>query len=67
MRKLDVVRSTLNFDDLSPIPAKTYAAAYFFQPLHHCLRPWDLIGQLGEKLTDDGVIAFAGEPLQTIW
>jgi 2-polyprenyl-3-methyl-5-hydroxy-6-metoxy-1,4-benzoquinol methylase len=67
VRNLWVQRSTLNFDDLSTVPDKTYAAAFFFQSLHHCLRPWTLIAALKTKLVDGGFIAFTGEPIQTQW
>lgn len=66
-RNLDIVRSEINYDDLSAITTGNYEAAFFFQSLHHCLRPWDLIEQLKGKLTAGGVIAFTGEPLQTAW
>lgn len=66
-RHLGITRSTLNFDDLSEIPSRTYQAAYFFQSLHHCLRPWLLIAALKEKIVADGVIGFTGEPIQTHW
>jgi SAM-dependent methyltransferase len=67
IRKLDIRRATLNFDDLGTIPAQTYAAAFFFQSLHHCLRPWELIASIRSKLLDGGVIAFTGEPIQSAW
>lgn len=66
-RNLDILRSDMNFDDISAIENWSYDAAFFFQSFHHCLRPWHLIEQLKEKLTPDGVIGFVGEPLQTFW
>lgn len=60
-------RSVLNFDDVNVLEDDRYDAAYFFQSLHHCLKPWDLIESLARKLKPDGVIAFAGEPIQTLW
>ncbi|MBE7209894.1 MAG: class I SAM-dependent methyltransferase [Gluconacetobacter diazotrophicus] len=67
VRNLDITRNEGNYDDLGFLPDGAYAAAFFFQSLHHCLRPWELIGALAEKLAPDGVIAFAGEPIQSIW
>jgi SAM-dependent methyltransferase len=64
---LDIVRSEMNFDDLSGVMNAAYDAAFFFQSLHHCLRPWDLIQQLTGKLAPGGIIAFAGEPIQDTW
>lgn len=67
IRNLNIKRSHLNYDDLSPVPSGAYDAAFFFQSLHHCLKPWELIASLKTKLIDGGVIAFTGEPIQTNW
>jgi len=66
-RSLRITRSVMNFDSLSSIENNSYQAAFFFQSLHHALRPWRLIRELKEKLSDDGVIAFSGEPIQSTW
>lgn len=66
-RDLHILRHDLNFDDLSSLPPNHYDAAFFFQALHHSLRPWDLIASLKTKLKPDGVIAFVGEPIQEEW
>ena len=66
-RNLDILRSDMNFDDISAIEDGAYDAAFFFQSLHHCLKPWRLIEQLKNKLKPEGVIGFVGEPLQTFW
>lgn len=66
-RNFPITRTIMNFDDLSLLPDESYAAAYFFQSLHHCLRPWKLIEELKNKLTPDGVIGFTGEPIQDFW
>lgn len=66
-RSLDIDRVTLNFDDLSQIPESKFAAAFFSQSLHHCLRPWELIANLKCKLKTDGIIGFVGEPIQDLW
>ncbi len=66
-RGLDISRSTLNFDDLSSLEDGKYAAAFFFQSMHHCIRPWQLIASLKEKLVDHGIIGFSGEPIQSNW
>jgi len=67
LRNLDVTRFDLNFDDLGVLEEDRYDAAFFFQALHHCLRPWKLIADLKAKLHADGVIAFVGEPIQNQW
>ena len=66
-RSLKIKRSIMNFDSLLSIENGAYQAAFFFQSLHHCLRPWELIAELVQKLTPDGVIAFGGEPVQDAW
>lgn len=66
-RNFQIQRSILNFDDLSALEPNSYEAAFFFQSLHHCIRPWDLVGTLKTKLIADGVIAFTGEPLGSVW
>lgn len=66
-RGLPIERSMLNYDDVATLPVGGFDAAFFFQSLHHCLQPWRLIGDLAGKLSDDAVIAFTGEPMQTHW
>ena len=66
-RGLPIERSILSYDDISSIPDGGYKAAFFFQSLHHCLKPWKLIADLKEKLESQGVIAFTGEPIQAGW
>ena len=66
-RDLAITRLDLNFDDLSSLADTHYAGAFFSQALHHALRPWKLIADLATKIEPDGVIAFVGEPIQSIW
>lgn len=66
-RGFALTRTDASYDDLANLPKQAYAAAFFFQSLHHCLTPWRLIETLRLSLLDDGVIAFAGEPLQSEW
>jgi SAM-dependent methyltransferase len=66
-RSLRITRSVLNFDSIDALENGFYDGAFFFQSLHHALRPWDLIAQLKLKLTDKGIIAFTGEPVQSQW
>ncbi|WP_315754934.1 MULTISPECIES: class I SAM-dependent methyltransferase [unclassified Bradyrhizobium] len=65
-RGLRIIRHTANFDDLASL-SDGFDAAFFFQSFHHCLKPWELIGQLRTKLKPDGIIAFTGEPIQANW
>jgi len=64
---LNITRDEMNFDDLSRVSDSVYDAAFFFQSFHHCLRPWDLIGQLKSKMAAAGIIGFVGEPVQKNW
>ncbi len=66
-RMFAVQRSLLNFSEVSLVRDGPYQAAFFYQSLHHCLRPWVLISDLVEKLDPDGVIGFTGEPVQSVW
>lgn len=67
VRNFDLVRSEMNYDDVDVLEDGAYDAAFFFQSLHHCLKPWALIATLKKKLKAGGVIGFAGEPVQDIW
>lgn len=67
VRNFDITRMDLNFDDVGTLPNNHYSGAFFFQALHHSLRPWKLIADLAAKVEPDGVIAFVGEPIQSIW
>jgi 2-polyprenyl-3-methyl-5-hydroxy-6-metoxy-1,4-benzoquinol methylase len=66
-RHLSIRRTLMNYDDVSNLPAHVYDAAFCYQSLHHSLRPWDLIAALKERLNGNGVIGFAGEPIQNHW
>ena len=66
-RSLPIQRSVLSYDDITTIPDGGCEAAFFFQSLHHCLKPWKLIADLSTKLEPNGVIAFTGEPIQAGW
>jgi SAM-dependent methyltransferase len=66
-RKLRISRSVMNFEDIYTLPDHTYAAAFFYHSLHHCLQPWKLVQDLKSKLASDGVIGFTGEPIQNVW
>jgi hypothetical protein len=67
IRTLGIQRSVLNFDNIESVENYAYAAAFFFQSLHHCLRPWQLIETLKSKISKGGVIGFTGEPIQSMF
>lgn len=53
------------FDDFS-VPQR-FDLAFFYEALHHAVRPWDVIARCSRHLKVDGRIAFAAEPIQEIW
>lgn len=67
LRKLAIRRSVLNYDNVDVLEDGRYRAAFFFQSLHHALRPWQLIADLKRKLAPGGIIGFTGEPLNNRW
>ena len=44
-----------------------YDLILFYECLHHAVKPWTLIARLKPLLGASGKIAFAGEPINTIW
>jgi 2-polyprenyl-3-methyl-5-hydroxy-6-metoxy-1,4-benzoquinol methylase len=40
-----------------------YDLVFFYECLHHCLKPWETLKHLGKFLKPDGKITFAGEPV----
>lgn len=66
-RGLDINRIVMNFDNLAMLPDDSFDAAFFFQSFHHCIRPWELLCTLKNKLKSGGVIGFTGEPVQKLW
>ena len=45
-----------------------FDAAFFYQSLHHCLKPWEIIAEVKEKLNPKKrLIAFTGEPINYFW
>ena len=66
-KKLNVHRYTQNFENLDNIKSD-FDAAFFFQSLHHSLKPWELIHEVKKKLNSDRApIAFTGEPINNFW
>ena len=41
--------------------------AFFYEALHHSVRPWKVIARCANSLNAAGVIAFAAEPIQNVW
>ncbi|KIN62061.1 Methyltransferase type 12 [Sulfitobacter noctilucicola] len=60
---IDVVQS--NFDELS-LP-QNYDAVFFYECMHHAVKPWETLEQVAGFLKPDGKVFFAGEPINTLW
>jgi len=54
-----------NFDDFAV--EKRFDAAFFYECLHHALRPWNVVENVGRHLKPGGKIIFAGEPIFDQW
>ena len=54
-----------NFDDLS-LP-RDYDAVFFYECLHHAVKPWETLAQVAGFLKPGGTIFFAGEPINRLW
>ena len=48
-------------------PQQAYDAVFFYECLHHALKPWTLLEKLGTHLSAEGCIVLAGEPINEIW
>ncbi|UWU23541.1 class I SAM-dependent methyltransferase (plasmid) [Rhizobium sp. CB3060] len=60
---IDAVRG--NFDEFQL--KKKYDAAFFYECLHHALRSWVAVENVGRHLKPGGKIIFAGEPIFDRW
>ena len=66
-KKLNIYRHTQNFEDLSNLESD-FDAAFFYQSLHHCLKPWEIIAEVKQKLNPQRrIIAFSAEPINYFW
>ena len=54
-----------NFDDLN-LPAE-YDGAFFYECLHHAVKPWETLEKVAGFLKPDGKIFFAGEPINDLF
>ncbi len=41
--------------------------AFFYESLHHSVKPWETLASISELLKPNGKIAFAGEPINDEW
>ncbi len=63
--KLPVTAVVGTFETL-PVDGR-FDMAFFYEALHHAVRPWQVIARCADRLTTAGVIAFAAEPIQEVW
>lgn len=40
---------------------------FFYECLHHSLRPWETLGRLGRLVRAGGKVVMAGEPVNAVW
>lgn len=60
---IDVMQS--NFDDL--VLPQDYDAVFFYECLHHAVKPWETLEQVTEFLKPGGKVIFAGEPINKLY
>ncbi|MBW9114858.1 class I SAM-dependent methyltransferase [Rhizobium cauense] len=46
---------------------KKFDVAFFYECLHHALRPWVVVENAGRHLKEGGKIVFSGEPVYPYW
>lgn len=64
-RHIDITTTVSNFDNFET--DQLYDIAFFYECLHHSIKPWKTIQHIAKFLTDDARIVFAGEPINETW
>ncbi|MBT2187515.1 class I SAM-dependent methyltransferase [Sphingobium nicotianae] len=59
--------TTVNGTFENVILEKPVEMAFFYECLHHAIRPWVVFSNLKRNLVDDGKIVLAGEPINSFW
>jgi SAM-dependent methyltransferase len=49
------------------VPSNDFDAVFFYECLHHAMRPWELMSRLRRSLKPGGKFLFAGEPVYDGW
>jgi SAM-dependent methyltransferase len=62
---LPITATQGNFDHFNV--GGQFDAAFFYECLHHALRPWIVVENVGRHLKPGGKIIFAGEPIFDQW
>ncbi len=60
---IDVIQSNFDVLDLNT----KFDMAFFYECLHHSIRPWKTIVNIERHLAPNGRIVIAGEPINSIW
>jgi SAM-dependent methyltransferase len=47
--------------------AERFDLVFFYESLHHSLRPWETLARLGRFVRADGKVVLAGEPVNAFW
>ncbi len=59
---------TATVGDFDAIPSSAnYDLIFFYECLHHALRPWETLRKASKHLAPGGKIMWAGEPVNEIW
>lgn len=62
---LSIVAVESNFDTF--YSEQKFDIIFFYECLHHALRPWETLKKISQFLESDGKIVFAGEPINSLW
>jgi SAM-dependent methyltransferase len=63
--KLPIKAVCAGFDEFDT--PERYDLLFFYECLHHSLRPWETVATLGRFVKPGGKVMFAGEPIQAHW
>lgn len=64
-RYYDVMVYESEFDVFKP--PSSYDLIFFYECLHHAVKPWETIRHLSSFMEADGKTTIAGEPINSIW
>ena len=64
VRGYDVTTVHSSFDDFTS--DEQFDLVFFYECLHHAIRPWTVLERLAGNVAPGGKIAFAGEPIQDL-
>jgi 2-polyprenyl-3-methyl-5-hydroxy-6-metoxy-1,4-benzoquinol methylase len=56
---------TSTFEDFAPL--QSFDIAFFYECLHHSIRPWIVVDRLAKELNVGGRLVLAGEPINSLW